>query len=147
MIYTELTRKAMCLAYAAHHGQRDRSGMPYILHPVHLAEQMEDELSTCAALLHDTLEDTWVTPEELRREFPSEVTAAVELLTRKEDEDYFEYVRRIRKNPIARAVKLADLRHNMDKSRLADPTPKMVEWMERHCRKYRRAEEILLDRE
>ena len=119
MIYTPLTIKAMCLAYAAHHGQTDKSDVPYILHPVHLAEQMEDEISCCAALLHDTVEDTDVTLEALAAEFPAEVVEAVGLLTHDPDDDYFDYVRRIRGNPIAMKVKLADLAHNMDASRFA----------------------------
>ncbi|MBQ8513849.1 MAG: HD domain-containing protein [Ruminococcus sp.] len=145
MIYTELTIRAMNLAYAAHHGQKDRSGVPYIFHPFHLAEQMEDAYAVCAALLHDVLEDTQVTAEELRKEFPSEVTEAVELLTRDKQEDYFAYVQRLGKNPIARAVKLADLRHNMDASRIPQPTPETAEWTKAHQEKYKRAEKILLE--
>lgn len=61
MIYTPLTNKALRLAYAAHHGQTDTSGLPYIFHPYHLAEQMTDEVSACVALLHDVAEDTSVT--------------------------------------------------------------------------------------
>ena len=68
MLYTPLTNKAMRIAYAAHHGQTDKSGQPYIFHPLHLAEQMEDEVSACVALLHDVAEDTDVTLEELARE-------------------------------------------------------------------------------
>ena len=70
MIYTPLTNKAMRLAYAAHQGQTDQAGLPYIFHPFHLAEQMEDEISVCAALLHDVVEDTPITLEELEQEFP-----------------------------------------------------------------------------
>ena len=70
MIYTELTIKAMVLAYNAHHGQFDKGGVPYIFHPIHLAEEMEEEYATCVALLHDTVEDTAVTLEELSRDFP-----------------------------------------------------------------------------
>ena len=70
MIYTELTIKAMNLAYSAHHGQFDKGGVPYIFHPIHLAECMDDEISTCVALLHDTVEDTDVTLEQLEKEFP-----------------------------------------------------------------------------
>ena len=58
MIYTPLTQAAMNMAYRAHHGQSDKAGVPYIFHPIHLAEQMTDEATTCAALLHDVLEDT-----------------------------------------------------------------------------------------
>ena len=93
MLYTPLTNKALRLAYAAHHGQTDKCGQPYIFHPYHLAEQMTDEVSTCAALLHDVAEDTSLTIEELEREFPREVTDAVRLLTHEEGTDYFDYVR------------------------------------------------------
>lgn len=117
MIYTELTNKAMKIAYAAHHGQVDYNGIPYIFHPIHLAEQMEDEISCCAALLHDVVEDTDVTMEELAREFPQEVIEVLKLLTHDESVDYFDYVRAIKANPIAVKVKLADLAHNSDQSR------------------------------
>ena len=73
MIYTELTIKAMNLAYNAHQGQFDKGGVPYIFHPIHLAESMDDEISTCVALLHDTVEDTDVTLEQLAQVFPKEV--------------------------------------------------------------------------
>lgn len=119
MVYTPLTLKAMKLAYAAHHGQQDKSGAPYIFHPIHLAESMDDALSCCVALLHDTVEDTYVTMEDIRREFPPEVADAVALLTHDDAVDYFDYVRAIAKNPIARKVKLADLAHNADQTRMA----------------------------
>ena len=73
MIYTELTIRAMNLAYTAHHGQFDKGGVPYIFHPIHLAEQMDDEISTCVALLHDTVEDTAVTLEQLAAEFEEDL--------------------------------------------------------------------------
>ena len=120
MIYTELTIKAMNLAYSAHHGQFDKGGVPYIFHPIHLAEEMDDEISTCVALLHDTVEDTAVTLEDLSKEFPAEVVNAVRLQTHGEDVDYFDYVRAIRQNPIAVKVKLADLRHNGDPKRICN---------------------------
>ena len=112
MIYTDLTIRAMNLAYAAHHAQFDKGGVPYIFHPIHLAEQMDDEISTCVALLHDTVEDTAVTLEQLAKEFPKEVVEAVRLLTHAEDVEYFDYVRAIKENPVAVKVKLADLDHN-----------------------------------
>ena len=106
MIYTELTIKAMVLAYNAHHGQFDKGGVPYIFHPIHLAEQMDDEISTCVALLHDTVEDTDVTLEELAERFPRELVEAVDLLTHRDGVDYFDYVRAIKANPIAVKVSL-----------------------------------------
>ena len=120
MIYTELTIRAMNLAYAAHHGQFDKGGVPYIFHPIHLAEQMDDEISTCVALLHDTVEDTAVTLEQLAKEFPKEVVEAVRLLTHAEDVEYFDYVRAIKDNPVAVKVKLADLDHNGDPKRICN---------------------------
>ena len=119
MIYTPLTIRAMNIAYAAHHGQVDKAGVPYIFHPLHLAETMDDEISCCAALLHDTVEDTAVTLEDLAKEFPAEVVEAVHLLTHDPSENYLEYVRRIKGNSVAMKVKLADLAHNSDQSRFA----------------------------
>ena len=119
MIYTKLTCKAMNIAYNAHHGQKDKSGVPYIIHPLHLAEQMKDEFSCCAALLHDVVEDTDVTLEQLAEDFPAEVVEAVRLLTHDPLENYLEYVRRIKGNSVAMKVKLADLAHNSDQSRFA----------------------------
>ena len=118
MIYTPLTKKAMRIAYDAHHGQVDKGGDPYIFHPFHLAEQMQDETSTCVALLHDVVEDTDVTLEDLQREFPHEVTEAVRLLTHAEGVPYLDYVAAIAGNPVAKAVKLADLAHNSDETRM-----------------------------
>lgn len=142
MIYTALTNRAMKLAYAAHHGQTDKSGLPYVLHPVHIAEQMPDEVSACVALLHDVAEDTCVTIEELEREFPPEVTECVRLLTHEPGTDYLDYVRAIAENETARRVKLADIAHNSDESRFAgcDAAP---EKLEARRKKYARAVEIL----
>ena len=146
MIYTPMTLRAMRLAYDAHHGQLDKSGAPYILHPAHLAEQMTDEITCCAALLHDTVEDTAVTLDDLRAQFPPAVTDAVALLTHREDTDYFDYVRAIRDNPVALAVKLADLAHNSDESRL--DSANIPEDRKRRLReKYARARRILMGEE
>ena len=119
MIYSALTNKAMRIAYDAHHGQVDKCGQPYVFHPYHLAEQMPDEATVCVALLHDVVEDTDITFEELERAFPPEVTDALRLLTHEPGVDYFDYVRAIRGNGVARAVKLADLAHNSDETRFA----------------------------
>lgn len=140
MIYTPLTCEAMKIAYRAHHGQVDKGGIPYIFHPYHLAEQMPDEYTTCVALLHDIVEDTAVTLAELAEAFPPEVTEAVKIMTHAEGEPYLDYVRRVKTNPIAKTVKLADLRHNSDESRM----PEADEATRAYFRKkYRRAFEIL----
>ena len=117
MVYTELTNRAMRLAYAAHHGQLDYNGIPYIFHPLHLAEQMDDETSCCAALLHDVVEDTPMTLEELSGEFPAEIIHVVDLLTHRDTDDYFTYLAKIKTHPIAVKIKLVDIAHNSDQSR------------------------------
>ena len=142
MLYTALTNKAMQIAYRAHHGQVDKGGIPYIFHPYHLAEQMTDEYTTCAALLHDVVEDTDVTLEELADIFPKEVIDALALLTHAPGADYLEYVSALKDNPIAKAVKLADLTHNSDRTRLPEGDPGALR---RWDAKYARAFEILKD--
>lgn len=136
MIYTELTAKAMRIAYAAHEGQTDQCGIPYIFHPYHLAEQMDDEIICCAALLHDVVEDTDITLETLEREFPKAVTEAVRLLTHDDAADYADYLKRIRENPIAKKVKLADIQHNSDQSRCAGaglPEEQLQRWASKYA--------------
>ena len=137
MIYTKLTVKAMQIAYAAHHGQTDINGVPYIFHPYHVAEQMDDEYSVCAALLHDVVEDTCVTIKELEEIFPPEVTEAVRLLTHDEDVSYEDYIGAIKQDQIARKVKKADLAHNSDQSRIVDssavPEEKLESWREKYA--------------
>ena len=91
MLYTELTKKALKISFEAHKNQLDKSGMPYVFHPFHLAEQMDDEYSTCVALLHDVVEDTGITLEDLKAQgFPEEVTDAVALMTHDDGTPYFE---------------------------------------------------------
>ena len=95
MIYTPITKLALNTAYKAHEGQLDRSGLPYIFHPYHVAEQMKDETTCAIALLHDVVEDTDMTLEELEKLFPPAVTEGVRLMTHDDSTDYFDYVRRI----------------------------------------------------
>ena len=119
MIYTPLTKKALKLCFNAHKNQVDKSGIPYVFHPIHLAEQMNTEETTIVALLHDVIEDTDYTIEHLiEMDFDKNVTDAIALMTHSDDVDYMEYVKAIKGNPIAKAVKLADLKHNSDLSRL-----------------------------
>lgn len=143
MIYTKLTCKAMKIAYEAHHGKFDCNGVPYIFHPIHVAEQMTDELTACAALLHDVVEDTSVTFDDLSKVFPEEIISVLKLLTHDKDTDYFEYIRKIKENPQAKAVKLADLAHNSDQSRIVCPENVPEEKRNSWKRKYAKAIEIL----
>lgn len=146
MIYTPMTSKALRIAYVAHHGQVDKAGVPYIHHPLHVAEQMDDEVSTCVALLHDVLEDTDVAETDLRAEgFPDEVVDAVVLLTRGRGVSYRDYIERLSADPLARKVKVADLRHNSDTTRLCGLPAVMRRQGERlAATRYRRALEFLL---
>lgn len=119
MIYTEMTKKAMRLMFEKHKDQYDKSGIPYVFHPFHVAEQMDDENTTIVALLHDIVEDTDTTFEDLKElGFSDEVIDALRLMTHDKNIDYYEYVENISKNPIARKVKIKDLEHNMDTTRL-----------------------------
>ena len=142
MLYPPVTKKAMKLCFAAHKEQKDKSGLPYVFHPFHLAEQMTDEYTTCVALLHDIVEDTTITLSELAETFPAEVVDAVALLTHKDGVDYEEYISAIRKNPIAKTVKLAEIAHNTDLTRLTSPEDQLAakkRWEE----KYSKALQIL----
>ena len=119
MIYTEQTKKALKLCFEAHKGQEDKSGTPYVFHPFHLAEQMNTEETTIVALLHDVIEDTdYIIEDLVEMGFEKNVTDAISLMTHSEDVEYMEYVAAIKTNSIATVVKLADLRHNSDLSRL-----------------------------
>ena len=140
MIYTPLTKLAMKIAYEAHHGQTDKSSTPYIYHPIHLAEQMNDEKSACVALLHDVVEDTVITLQNLAEYgFDDEIIEALRLMTHDKSVSYMDYVREIKKNPIAVKVKIADLMHNSDLSRLDIVDDKAKARVE----KYQKAIEIL----
>ena len=139
MIYTENTKKAMIIAYNAHMGQVDKSGIPYIYHPIHLAEHLRKEEECIVAILHDVVEDTKITFEQLEKEFPEEIIAALKLLTHDDSVEYMDYIRKLKNNPIARNVKLADLKHNSDKTRLTRITEKDI----KRLAKYQEAIKIL----
>ena len=142
MIYTEQTKKALKLCFQAHRDQVDKSGMPYVFHPFHLAEQMTDEATTVTALLHDVVEDTDFTLSDLRAMgFPAAAVDAVAMMTHDPKVPYLEYVAKLRTNPVARAVKLADLRHNSDLSRLDTVDEKALERVEKYKKAIRLLEE------
>lgn len=139
MINTKLTRKAMIIAYEAHKNQVDKSGVPYIYHPIHVVEQMDTENECIIALLHDVVEDTNVTFKQLEEVFSKEIIDILKLLTREENIEYDEYIKRIKNNSIACKVKIADLTHNLDKTRLDFVTEVDVKRNE----KYKKALQIL----
>lgn len=131
----------MNIAYNTHMGQFDKAGVPYIYHPIHVAEQMNDEITCIAALLHDVVEDSAVTFEDLEKEFPKEVIDILRLLTHDKNIDYMDYIRKIKTNEAAIKVKIADIKHNMDKSRLDEVDDKALIREE----KYKKALDILMD--
>lgn len=132
---------ALSVALEAHKGQLDRSGRPYILHPLTVMQHVDPGPAQVTAVLHDAVEDSDMTLADLQElGFSAEVLEAVDLLTHREDVDYDDYVRALKDNPLARQVKLADLAHNMDIRRLGSPLD------ENDCRRlarYRRAWAIL----
>lgn len=144
MLYTKLTKKAMKIAFEAHKNQTDKTGIPYIYHPFYLAEQMDDEVSTCVALLHDVVEDSDVTFVGLSREgFSEEIIEALSLLTHDDDMPYMDYIRRMKNNPVAVKVKLADLAHNSDLTRL----DVIDEAAKKRYEKYQKARALLVKKE
>ena len=140
MIYTDKTKKAMKLCFEAHKGQVDKTGVPYVFHPFHVAEQMTDEATTVVALLHDVVEDTEYTLEDIAAlGFGQDIVGAVALMTHEDDVPYLDYVARLKSNPLARVVKLADLAHNSDLSRLG----KVDDETRRRLEKYKKAIALL----
>ena len=128
MIYTEKTREAAVLAYKAHISQVDKSGFPYFLHLLLVADQAQTEDECVVALLHDICEDVSMDYlEEIREKFGDTIADAVDAITkRKGQETHFEYIDRCKMNPLAARVKLYDLHHNMDPQRtqLRPPDPR-----------------------
>lgn len=115
----DMVRKAMSVAVAAHEGQVDKAGAPYIYHPVRVALCCSGWKEKAVALLHDVIEDGGAGEADLLDAgFPEDVVTAVSCLTKKDGEDYMDYVRRVGKNSLARSVKIMDLADNMDVSRL-----------------------------
>ena len=119
MLYSDLIKKAMKIAFDVHKDQIDKGGYPYIAHPLHLAEQMATEDGVIVALLHDVIEDGNISLEYLKSEgFSDDVIKAIDILTRKKGQIYSEYILEISKFPLAKSVKIKDLVHNLDESRI-----------------------------
>lgn len=138
--YTPMTKCAMKICFMVHQNQVDKNGMPYIFHPVHLAEQMTTEDEICTALLHDVVEDSDYTIEDLKKAgFNDVILEALRLLTHDKNVPYMEYIAGLKDNPLAKTIKLADLKHNSDLNRLDKITEKDLKRVE----KYKVAREIL----
>ncbi len=132
--------KALQIAKRAHEGQLDKGGKEYVLHPIRVASKLSLEKEKIVAVLHDVIEDTTVTAEDLYQEgFSPEIVDAIVALSRKEGESYKEFILRVKKNDLAKKVKAADIEDNMDLSRIALPGEKDF----RRNEKYKKAYKLL----
>lgn len=144
MYHTPMTKAAMKLCFEAHKDQVDKAGIPYVFHPISLAERFGggQEAETCVALLHDVLEDTDYTVDDIRvAGMSEEVIEALLLMNHNPKVEYMDYVRHLSKNDIARHVKICDLQHNSNLSRLETVTEKDLKRVE----KYKEALRILFE--
>ena len=132
---------ALEIAKKAHAGQVDKAGKPYIDHPMRVAERVKDDHDCFVlALIHDVMEDSNITAEELIESgIRAEIVEKAKILTHDKDIPYLEYVNQIKADPVATRVKLADLKDNMDISRISSPIPADYERLER----YKKAKEVL----
>lgn len=140
-MWSELEQKALKIAWQAHKGQTDKAGQPYIYHVLAVSKAMGQEKCRVLALLHDVCEDSDLTRDDLiRRGIPEDIAHSVQVMTRKKGEDYMDYIRRVSLDDMARSVKIQDLKHNMDLTRIPNPTGK--DWT--RVEKYEKALRFLL---
>jgi len=134
-----LLNHAVLIAVRAHEGRCDRYGAPYILHPLRVMMRVRSLVEKVVAVLHDTVEDSEITLDDLRREgFPDEVVEGVDCLTRREGESYEQYMERVVISPLAVTVKIADFEDNMDLRRFPEVGPKEVERLQRYHSNWRK---------
>ena len=134
---------ALKIAAKAHKGQVDKAGKHYIHHPIHVASMMDTDEEKAVALLHDIIEDTCYTKDMLLKAgIPQNVADAVEIMTHTDGTDYFEYLAQVKTNPLALAVKIQDITHNSDISRIKHPTENDYKRLE----KYKKALEYLTEK-
>ena len=135
-----MLEKAILFALKVHSGQKDKAGKEYILHPLRVMLCFENKQQQIVAILHDVLEDSDMTEQDLQKAgFCEEIIKAVVCLTKKEGECYFDYIERVKQNDIAREVKLADLEDNMNLNIIQNVTQKDIQRVE----KYKKAKRIL----
>lgn len=128
-----LKKLALKIAESAHRGQVDKAGEPYINHPLKVASMFEDDVHYIIGILHDVIEDSDITLEELENYgFSAEIITALGDITKHDGEDYHAYFRRVKSNPLALEVKIQDIKHNMDISRIKNPTEKDFERLKKY---------------
>lgn len=133
--------RAVEIALDAHRGQTDKAGKPYIMHPMTVAANMKTTDGIIVALLHDVVEDSDITLDDLKKEFTPNIIEALQLLTHDDETEYFDYIREIKSNVLAKSVKIQDLMHNSDISRLKNVTQRDID----RLNKYKKALDFLLD--
>jgi len=134
----DLLETAIAIAVGAHHGQKDRNGAPYILHPLRVMARVDTDAEKTVAILHDVVEDTGWTFEQLAKEgFPNEILEPLKCVTKREGENYEDFVKRSASNELARRVKLADLEDNMDIRRMSTISEKDNERFRKYLRAWR----------
>lgn len=140
----DLLECAIGIAVSAHSGQKDKAGLPYILHPLRVMMAVESCEAKIAAVLHDVIEDSSITLSDLATHgFPAFILDAIDCLTHARDECYIDYVARVKINSIASIVKLADLRDNSDIFRLSE----LNSWDIKRLQKYHKALNFLMEKE
>ena len=118
-LHGNLIERSIGIALKSHKGQKDKAGLPYILHPLTVMNKVTAADEKVVAVLHDVIEDTDITIEDLEEyEIPDFVIEAVDAISKRDDEEYMEYIKRCGENGIARRVKLADLEHNTQQDRI-----------------------------
>lgn len=138
MMNNNLLEKALVIATKAHEGQKDKAGVPYILHPIRVSNRCRTDEEKIVALLHDVIEDTNVTASYLLAEgFPPTIVKAVLSVTRNENESYDDFILRSKLNPIGHQVKIHDLEDNMDITRLHSLSEKDLERLNKYLKAYR----------
>lgn len=126
-------QRAYALAKKAHLGQKDKGGNDYIEHPKAVASMMDTDIEKAVAYLHDVVEDTKISFDDLKKYgFPNQIIEALKALTKQKNESYDVYIDRVIRNPIAKKVKLADMKHNSDITRIKSPSQKDYD----RCQKY-----------
>lgn len=131
---------AYFIAKLAHKNQLDRVGKPYIYHPIRVSLKVKSVDEKIVALLHDVVEDTDVTLDDLCEIYEYEIVAAIDAITKRDTDHYKEYLQRVKENFIALPVKLADIEDNLDKTRLPEEIP---DWYYKLSHKYKQAREFL----
>ena len=138
-ILNEMWADAIALAATAHQSQVDKQGLPYILHPLEVMRRAETTTDKIVAVLHDVVEDTYISMRDIRRKFTNDIADAVEAISRDKDkETYFEYIERLSKNPRATRIKLIDLVVNMER------VPRLPEAEQSIMKRYQKAQKILM---